>query len=113
MMPVLEELIREKGFDIFVPFRSDDPKEIFERDYKELKSSDILVAEVSETSHGVGMEIGLSYEIGLKRILLLERGKYVTKFAQGMPKTEIIIYENIQDLKEKLNSSLDKIKIIR
>jgi len=52
----------------------------------------------------------MSYCLNLKRILLLEKGKHVTKFAQGMPNTIIIEYENLNDLKNKLSSALDSIK---
>lgn len=82
------------------------PEEIFTRDYNELKSSDILIAEVSERSHGVGIEIGLSYDLKLKRILLLQRGQFISKLAQGMPDTTIIEYQSADDLKTKLKDVL-------
>lgn len=37
------------------------PQEVFERDVKGVKECDILVAEISEPSHDVGMEIMLAY----------------------------------------------------
>lgn len=37
------------------------PQEVFERDVKGVKECNILVAEISEPSHGVGMEIMLAY----------------------------------------------------
>lgn len=58
------------------------PTKIFNRDYKQLKSYDLIIADVSETSHGVGIEIGMSYCLNLKRIFLFEKGKQVTKLAQ-------------------------------
>jgi hypothetical protein len=85
------------------------PKAIFDRDYSNIKSSDILIAEVSERSHGVGIEIGLSYELGLKRILLLEKGNTVSKLVMGMPNTKIIEYKNIKELQTKLHSELENI----
>lgn len=106
LKPKLANIVKENGFDVFVTIVGGTSTEIFDRDYKELKSSDILLAEVSEPSHGVGMEIGLSYEMGLARILLLEKGKHITKFAQGMPDTSIIEYENEDELKTKLVNEL-------
>jgi len=48
--------------------------------------------------------------MGLKIILLLEKGKYVTKFAQGMPNTTIIEYINLKDLKINLDKVLGELK---
>ena len=110
LLPEIKSVVKEKGIDFFVFKIGGNPAEIFNRDYKQLKSCDLIIAEVSETSHGVGMEIGMSYCLNLKRILLLEEGKHVTKFAQGMPGTTIIEYKNIKDLKTKLSSVLDRLK---
>jgi nucleoside 2-deoxyribosyltransferase len=110
LLPEIKAVVEEKGIDSFVFKTGGSPSEIFSRDYEELKSCDLIIAEVSETSHGVGIEIGLSYCLNLEIILLLEKGKYVTKLAKGMPNTQIIEYSNIEDLKKKLSSALDDIK---
>ena len=85
-----------------------EPADIFKRDYKALKSSDILIAEVSERSHGVGVEIGLSFCFGLKRILLIEKGNFVSKLIQGIPQTEILEYSGQEDMESKLAQALDR-----
>lgn len=108
LLPEIEETAKRAGLETFVFRIGGTPKDIFERDYKQLKTCKILIAEVSEASHGVGIEIGMAYCLGLKRILLLEKGKRVTKFAQGMPGTAIIEYESISDLKKKLGAELGK-----
>ncbi len=110
LLPKIKKIVEEKNIDSFVFEIGEDPIEIFNRDYKQLKSCDLIIADVSETSHGVGIEIGMSYCLNLKRILLLEKGKYVTKLVQGMPNTIIIEYKNFNDLKNKLSSTLDDIK---
>lgn len=109
-LPEIRKIAEEKGIDSFVFEIGGNPEEIFTRDYEQLKSCDLIIADVSETSHGVGIEIGLSYGLNLKRILLLEKGKRVTKLAQGMPDTAIIEYENLEDLKNKLSLALDAVK---
>jgi len=106
LLPEIEKTVREKGIETFVFKISNDPKEIFKRDYEQLKSCDIIIAEVSEPSHGVGIEIGISYCLGLKIILLQEKDKNVTKLAQGIPNVIIIEYNNLEDLKNKLSKSL-------
>lgn len=110
LLPEIKNLVESKGINTFVFQIGGTPKEIFERDYEQLKSCDLIIAEVSETSHGVGIEIGLSYCLNLKRILLLEKGKHVTKLAQGMPNTFIIEYDNLTSLRSKLSDVLDFLK---
>lgn len=110
LLPEIKSIVEKNNIDCFVFEIGGSSKEIFKRDYEQLKSCDLIIAEVSETSHGVGIEIGLSYCLNIKRILLLEKGKSITKLAQGMANTTIIEYDNIKDLKEKLSSALKCIK---
>jgi hypothetical protein len=109
-LPEIKAVVESQGINSFVFEIGGNPEDIFKRDYNQLKSCDLIIAEVSETSHGVGIELGISYCLNLERILLLEKGKHVTKLAQGMPNTTIIEYNNLEDLKEKLYSELDKFK---
>lgn len=109
LLPKIKFIVEEEGIDSFVFEIGGTPEEIFKRDYEQLKSCDLIIADVSETSHGVGIEIGMSCCMNLKRILLLEKGKYVTKLAQGMPNTIIIEYDDIEDLKQKLSKALKEI----
>jgi hypothetical protein len=111
ILPEIKSVVEEVGMEPFVFQIGGTPEEIFNRDYNELKNSQIVIAEVSERSHGVGIEIGLSYHLGLKRILLLERGQYVSKLAQGIPDTVIVEYESIVDLRTKLAKTLGQISI--
>lgn len=106
LLPIIESIVKKQGFDTFVFKTSGNAVEIFERDYSQLKSCDVIIAEVSETSHGVGIEIGMSYCLGLKRILLIQEGNSLTKLTQGMPNTTIIEYVDSKDLEEKLSSTL-------
>lgn len=110
--PLIEKVVKECGMSAFVTIVGGTSNEIFERDYGQLKTSDVLIAEVSKPSHGVGMEIGLSYEMGLKRILLLSKGNYITKFAVGMPGTVIIEYSDDNELLVRLKQTLEEIDSI-
>ena len=109
ILPEIKSAVEEVGMLPFVFQIGGTPEEIFTRDYNELKSSQIIIAEVSERSHGVGVELGFSYNLGLKRILLIEKGQFVSKLAQGIPDTTIIEYESIVDLRPKLTEFLTKI----
>ena len=94
LLPEIKSVVEKHGIDSFVFKIEGSPEEIFNRDHEQLKSCDLIIAEISETSHGVGIEIGMSYCLNLRRILLVEKGKYITKLLQGMPNTIIIEYEN-------------------
>ena len=107
LLPEIKQVVESKGIESFVFQIGGEPEEIFKRDYDQIKSSNLIIAEVSDGSHGVGIEIGLSYCLGLKRILLISKGNFVTKLAQGMSETTIIEYNNLEDLKSKLGTRLD------
>lgn len=107
LLPDIQAVVESKGIQSFVFIVGGTPEEIFKRDYEQIKSSSILIAEVSERSHGVGAEIGMSYCLKLKRILLIQKGNSLTKLIQGMPETAIIEYETVEDLKSKLSTELD------
>lgn len=110
LLPDIKQVVEDAGIIPFVFEIGGEAKDIFDRDYNNLKTSDIIIAEVSERSHGVGIEIGLSYGLGLKRILLLSSGNTVSRLAEGIPDTIIITYKDTQDLKIKLKKCLSEIK---
>ncbi|HII15307.1 MAG TPA: hypothetical protein HA362_03255 [Nanoarchaeota archaeon] len=108
LLPEIERVTQSKRIDTFIFQIGGKPAEIFKRDYEQLKACNILIAEVSERSHGVGIEIGISFCLGHEIILLHQKGNYITSLAQGIPKAQIIEYEKLGDLKEKLSFALDK-----
>jgi hypothetical protein len=110
LLPDIKAVVESKGIEPFVFIVGGTPGEIFKRDFEQIKSSSLLIAEVSERSNGVGAEIGMSYCLGLKRILLIEKGNSLTKLIQGMPETVILEYKTAEDLKNKLSNELDKEK---
>lgn len=110
LLPDIEKIVKAKGIDSFVFQVDGSPKEIFDRDYNQLKTCDIIIAEVSERSHGVGMEIGMAFCLGLYTILLHEKGTLVTPLALEMPKTKVVEYKDLGDLKNQLSMALDEYK---
>jgi hypothetical protein len=110
LLPLIEEIVHSLGIESFVFQIGGAPKEIFSRDIKQLQSCNLLIAEVSERSHGVGIEIGLSIHFGLQRILLHEKGTSITPLAHGIPDTQIIEYTTVDDLKSKLFLALNTVK---
>jgi len=106
LLPHIKEVVEANGIEPFVFEIGGEAKDIFARDYANLASSNIIIAEVSERSHGVGIELGLSYGLGLRRILLLAEDSSVSKLAEGMPDTRILVYRSVEHLKEILSSEL-------
>jgi 2'-deoxynucleoside 5'-phosphate N-hydrolase len=80
------------------------PEEIFQRDLNWIRESDILIAEVSQVSLGVGYEIGFAESIGKKIICLYKEkeGKKLSAMIEGNKNLIIIKYKTFQKIKQKL-----------
>lgn len=82
---------------------------IHDRDLEWLKLSDILVAEVTTVSMGVGYEIGRAVEYG-KPVLCLFRpssGKNVSAMIAGSPDLKLVNYQNLNDAKNTIDEFLN------
>ena len=62
-----------------------DPVEVYTRDTRWIESCDLLVAEVSTPSHGVGYEIGYALGLGKPVLCLHRQGIPVSKMITGNP----------------------------
>ena len=82
---------------------------IYERDMEWLNKSDIIVAEVTTPSLGVGYEIGRAIQFN-KNIICLYRdnkNKKLSAMISGNKELKVIRYHDIIDLKSKLKSFLN------
>ena len=81
---------------------------IYKRDVKWLEEAEIVVAEVSTPSLGVGYEIAKAEAIGKKIICLyrLDSDKRLSAMIDGNKHVTVIKYQSVSDLKEKLVSIL-------
>ncbi|MGQ9513855.1 MAG: nucleoside 2-deoxyribosyltransferase [Thermoproteota archaeon] len=79
---------------------------VYSRDFGAIKRCDILMAEVSVPSHGVGMEIMFAHMLNKKIICLRRAGIQLSRLILGMPGVEIIEYSSLADLEEKLRTIL-------
>jgi nucleoside 2-deoxyribosyltransferase len=61
------------------------PSEVYFRDVAWIRSCDVLVAEVSVPSHGVGYEIGFALGIGKPVLALYRKDRKITKMISGNP----------------------------
>jgi nucleoside 2-deoxyribosyltransferase len=76
-------------------------KGIYDRDMDWMMQSDIVVAEVTTPSLGVGYEIGKAEDLK-KQILCLYRnqpGKRLSAMISGSPNVENVTYENLEEAK--------------
>ncbi|MDD5770536.1 MAG: hypothetical protein PHE25_06200 [Candidatus Gracilibacteria bacterium] len=98
---------------IFTPidtknFKGND-KERYKLAFEKVKIADLIIAETSDLSIGLGMEIRESVILNKKLIVIAKKGTKVSGLIKGSPNLkELIFYENILDLIEKLKNSLGK-----
>lgn len=80
------------------------------RDLEWLQSSDVVIAEVTTVSMGVGYEIGRAVESGKKVICLFrpDSDKNLSAMITGCADLELVNYTNIQEAREILGSYLQK-----
>lgn len=72
--------------------------DVFQRDKNATESSDILVADVTEPSTGVGMEIMAAYKSRKRVILVARRGKIASRMLLHMDRKETVEYESEDEI---------------
>jgi nucleoside 2-deoxyribosyltransferase len=72
-------------------------KEIFQRDMSWLKEADVIVAEVTAPSLGVGYEIGRAEALGKPVVCLYRQkdGRRLSAMIAGSPQLQVHVYEDI------------------
>jgi 2'-deoxynucleoside 5'-phosphate N-hydrolase len=81
---------------------------VFERDKNAVEASDILVADITEPSVGVGMEIMAAYKAGRRIILVAKRGKVASRMLMHMEQKETLEYETEEEIYEGLKWILSR-----
>ena len=82
-------------------------EEIYNRDIKWLKECDIVVAEVSTPSLGVGYEIAYAEKLGKRIICIYDENINISAMIGGNKKIELISYKDLDDLTKKLIYTLN------
>jgi nucleoside 2-deoxyribosyltransferase len=87
------------------------PEDVYARDVRWITECDVLLAEVSTPSHGVGYEIGYALSVGKKVLCMYHKGRKVSKMILGNPHPMLTIrpYENPEQAVEALYSYLSQI----
>jgi nucleoside 2-deoxyribosyltransferase len=102
------EVLTEHVGDPYLTQLGDDgptDKYIHDRDVEWLQSSDVLIAEVTSVSMGVGYEIGRAVERG-KKVLCLFRpdsGKNLSAMISGCDDLELLHYTTLEEVKMVLS----------
>jgi len=81
------------------------PGDVYARDVDWIQASDILIAEVSVPSHGVGYEIGYALNLGKPVLCLHMAGRAVSKMITGNPDSLLSVksYEDIEQALKEIN----------
>lgn len=84
------------------------PEEVFRRDVAWVEACDLVVAEVSTPSHGVGYEIALALCLGKPVLCFYQSGRKVSKMITGNTHERIksMAYADEKQLVEQLNQFL-------
>ena len=66
--------------------------DVYQRDISWIRGCDILIAEVSTPSHGVGYEIGYALHLGKPVICLHQENTLVSKMITGNPDPQLQVF---------------------
>jgi 2'-deoxynucleoside 5'-phosphate N-hydrolase len=83
--------------------------DVYARDVGWITECDMLLAEISTPSHGVGYEIGYALSLGKKVLCLYRKGKKVSKMILGNPHPQLTVhaYDTPDQAVDMLNTYLE------
>ncbi|MCG3215295.1 MAG: hypothetical protein KAS63_01125 [Candidatus Heimdallarchaeota archaeon] len=115
LLDLIKNWAELQKYSTFVPVKMAEgsPVIVFERDMSWLKGSSVIVADVNEPSHGVGMEIMYAYNHDIPVVCLLdEKNKPLSRMVEGSPHILLVSYEEEKDLEKQLgNLKLEEMKV--
>lgn len=90
----------------------EDPSDIYFRDVSWIEESDLLVAEVSTPSHGVGYEIGYALDLNKPVLCLYDQQVVISKMILGNPHLllTVLSYKDLNEVEKLLRKYLSKIQ---
>jgi len=92
-------------------FESNQEKEMMVTAFEEIDNSDFLIAELSNKSIGVGIEVGYAFSSKKPIIYVREKGAEYSTTTAGCSNF-IIEYENSKNLSDRMIEALTDIKLI-
>jgi len=113
---LMAKAIKDSGGEVSSPWvlgpierSSQSVVDVFQRDMKGAEDCDVLVADVTQPSVGVGMEIMAAYKSGRRVILVSKKGEMVSRMLQHMDRKETIEYEKDDEVYGKLRRALQSV----
>lgn len=96
--------------DVLVEEKTVDPLTVYLRDVKWVEDCDLLIAEVSTPSHGVGYEIALALFLGKPVLCCYRKGVKVSKMLTGNTheRLQVLAYSSEDGLTKSIDQFLDK-----
>jgi hypothetical protein len=102
---LMAKAIRDAGGEVTSPWvlgpvENSDPSvvNVFQRDREGAEKCDVLVADVTEPSIGVGMEIMAAYRSGRRIILVEKKGKVTSRMLSHMDRKESVVYDGDEEV---------------
>ena len=114
---VVIKALEDKGITVFAPqlLGPAEPHIIYKRDVENVMKSDFVIAEITNPSLGVGMEIMLSIELK-KPIFLFYNSdiKQLSKMVLGAPGKVLFVYDSLEDVDGILRRiNLDNLLVLK
>lgn len=105
---VLTEHIGDKNLTAMGQMTLTD-EEIYTKDTDWIKEADVVVAEVTSPSLGVGYELGFAEALNKKIIVLYrsQEGKRLSAMIAGNKKVHCVYYEKFEELKDVFDTLLN------
>ena len=112
---LMARAIKAAGHELVSPWvltdqetRPSESINIFSRDRTAVEGCDVLVAEVSRPSTGVGMEVMTAYQARKRIILVAETGSKITRMLTDMKEAEWVYFADEMSLTRNLQSKLSE-----
>ncbi len=109
----IAEICKPFAIEVFSPidtakfFGGDEER--YERAFEMIKKADLIIGEQSLPSTGQGMELREAIVLNKPIIVIAKAKSKVSELVKGCPAIkEIIFYRNNEDLKEKLETAIQK-----
>jgi nucleoside 2-deoxyribosyltransferase len=87
-----------------------EPREVYDCDTEWIRGCDVLIAEVSVPSHGVGYEIAFALGEGKPVLCLYQEGRKISKMITGNPHSNLKIksYRSVEEAISLAHEFLEK-----
>jgi hypothetical protein len=114
---IVLRVLEDMGIAVFAPqfLGPAEPEVIYQRDVENVLKSDFVIAEITNPSLGVGMELMLSIE-SMKPLLLFYNGdiEKLSKMVRGAPGNALFVYESLEEVDRILRSiNLENLLVLK